>query len=179
MEFLFFIFEYGIGISIAAFVLFLALLIVAIRGLVRSVREAQLFSVPLIEKQDIEFMRAGTVILAMEGPLFSRRFAKLKYEIKGPDGMEANSRPTLFRMSTAGFAKARMELKVYKIKQPGRYEFRIHGLGGKKPSDAEHCMVFLRPHLTCSIIYIIGIVISAMFTAGSIVLFGFRLTSNN
>ncbi len=179
MELLSFIFEYGIWISIPAFVFSVVLLIKCITGVLRTAREARLFSVPLIEQQDVEFNVTGTVILAMEGPLFSRRFAKLQYEMRGPDGMEAKSRPALLKATTTGFTKARMELRVYKITQPGRYVFQVHGLGGEKPSDAEHCMVFMRPHLGRTMVHVIGIVIASMFTIGSIVLFGLRLASNN
>lgn len=179
MEFLSFIYEYGIWISIPAFVFSVVLLIKCIIGVLRMAREARLFSVPLMEQQDVEFTEAGTVILAMEGPLFSRRFAKLKYEMIGPDGMAAKSRPALFRATTTGFTKARMELRVYKITQPGRHLFQIHGLGGTKPADAEHCMVFMHPHLGRSMVYVVGIVVASMFTIGSIVLFGLRLASNS
>ncbi|MEQ8213355.1 MAG: hypothetical protein ABRQ35_05610 [Smithellaceae bacterium] len=179
MELLSFIFEYGIWISIPVFVLSVALLIRCIMGILRILREARLFSVPLQERQDIEFTGTGTVILAMEGPLFSRRFAKLKYEMRGPDGMEAKSRPALLRATTTGFTKARMELRVYKITQPGRYVFHIHGLGGEKPSDARHCMVFMRPHMGRIMVHVIGIIVVSTFIIGSIVLFGLRLTANN
>lgn len=179
MELLSFIFEYGIWISIPAFVLSVAMLIKCIMGILRTMREARLFSVPLIEQQDVEFNVTGTVILAMEGPLFSRRFAKLQYEMRGPDGIEAKSLPALLRATTTGFTKARMELRIYKITQPGRYVFQISGLGEKKSSDAQHCMVFMRPHLGRTMVYVIGIVVASMFTIGSIVLFGLRLASNN
>ncbi|MEN6373712.1 MAG: hypothetical protein ABFD75_02885 [Smithella sp.] len=179
MAFLSFIFEYGIWISIPSFVFSGAVLIRCIMGVLRIMKEARLFSVPLKEQQDIEFTGTGTVILAMEGPLFSRRFAKLQYEMRGPDGMEAKSRPALLRATTTGFTKARMELRIYKITQPGRYVFQIHGLGGEKPSDAEHCMVFLRPHLGRTMVHVIGIVVASMLIIGSIVLFGLRIASNN
>lgn len=177
MAFLSFIYHYGIWISVPAFVFFVAMLIMCITGVIRTARRAHLFSVPLNDRQEIDFTEAGRVVLCIEGPMLSRRFAKLDYELTGPDGMAVKSRIALFRATTAGLKKARMELKVYEIAQPGRHVFSILGLEGEKPSDAEHRMVFTRPHLRYSIIYVLGIVIAAMFTIGSIVLFFLRLFS--
>lgn len=175
MAFLSFLYRNGIWISIPAFIFFVVLLITCITGVVRTGRQARLFSVPLIDRQDIEFAEAGRVVLGMEGPLLSRRFAGLEYSLLGPDGMTVKSRPALFRATTTGFTKARMELRIYEIANPGRHVFQILGLEGEKPSDAEHCMVFMRPHLGRSMAYVVGIVFAAIFTIGSIVLFFLRL----
>ena len=111
----------------------------------------------------------------MEGPILSRRFANLKYELTGPDGMAVKIRIVIFRATTMGFTKARMELKVYEIAYPDRYMFMIMGLEGEKKSDSEHKMVFMRPHLARSMVYVIGIVFASIFTIVSIVLFFLRL----
>ena len=175
MAFLSFIYKYGIWISIPAFIFFVILLVICITGVVRTGRQARLFSVPLLDRQEIEFTNAGRVVLCMEGPMLSRRFAKLKYDLTGPDGMAVKSRIALFRATTTGLTKARMELKVYEIAYPGRYVFEIRGLEGEKPSDSEHRMVFMRPHLARSMVYVIGIVFAGIFIIGSIVLFFLRL----
>jgi hypothetical protein len=177
MAFLSFIYKYGIWISIPAFILFVILLIMCITGVVRTGRQARLFSVPLIDRQEIEFTEAGKVVLCMEGPILSRRFVGLKYELTGPDGVAVSSRPVLFRATTSGLTKARMELRVYEVMHPGRYVFQIRGLEGEKPSDAEHQMVFTRTNLTRSMMYVLGIVFAGIFTIGSIVLFFLRLVN--
>ena len=41
---------------------------------------------------------------------------------------------------------------------------------GSKP-DSEHRIVFMRPHLAMSIVYVIGITLSAILLIGSLVLF--------
>lgn len=179
MAILSFIYTNGIWVAIPSFALGVMLLVRCITGVVRTVREARLFSVPLLDRQEIDFVEAGRVVLAMEGPLFSRRFAKLHYELTGPDGMAVTGRSVLFRATTTGLTKARMELKVYKIANPGRHVFQIRGLGGAKPSDPEHSMVFMRPHLGRTVMYILGIILAAFFTVGSIVLFSLRLTNGN
>jgi hypothetical protein len=175
MAFLSFIYKYGIWISIPAFIFFVVLLITCITGVVRSGKQARLFSVPLVDRQEIEFMESGKVVLCMEGPILSRRFAGLEYTLLGPDGMTVKSRQALFRATTSGFTKARMELRIFEITNPGRHIFQIRGLEGAKPSDSEHCMVFTRPNLGRSMVYVIGIVFAAIFTIGSMVLFFLRL----
>lgn len=176
MVILYFIYRYGIWISIPAFLFFVSLLVYCIAGVVRTMRQARLFNVPLLSQQEIEFNQTGEVILCMEGPIFSRRFAHLDYELTGPDGMAVKGRNTLFRATSSGFTKAKMELRVYEISIPGRHLFQIRGLDGERPSDAEHQMVFTRPHLARSMVYVIGIVFAWCLTIGSIVLFFLRLT---
>jgi hypothetical protein len=175
MAFLSVIYKHGIWISIPAFIFFVILLIICITGVVRTGRQARLLSVPLVDRQEIEFIEVGRVVLCMEGPILSRRFAKLEYELTGPDGISAKSRPVLFRASTTSLTKAKMELRVYEVTHLGRHIFQIRGLGGEKPSDAEHRMVFMRPNLARSMAYVIGIVFASIFTIGSIVLFFMRL----
>lgn len=170
-----FIYRYGIWISVPAFISFLVLFILSIAGVVRTMRQARLFSAPLLPTQEVVFTETGRVVLAMEGPFFSRRFVKLEYELIGPDGMTAESRPAFFHARSSSLTKARMELRVYDVVTPGRYAFQIGNLEGEKPSDAEHSIVFTRPHLGQSIAYVFGIVFTAMFTIGSIVLFFIRL----
>lgn len=170
-----FIYKYGLWISVPAFVIAVILLILSITGVIQTGRRARLFSVPLVERQEVEFTEPGQVVLNMEGPMLSRRFAGLKYELTGPDGVSIKSRPVLFRSSTSGLTKARMELRVYEITHPGRHVFQILGLGEEKSNDAEHAMVFMRPNLKYVVLYILGIVLTGGLTIGSIVLFFMRL----
>ena len=175
MAFLSFLYKYGIWISVPVFILSVLLLVRCITGVIKAEKETRLVSLPLLDRQEIDFAVEGSVVLCMEGPILSRRFANLEYELAGPDGRVVRSRPVLFRSSTSGFSKAIMELRVYEIAQPGRHVFEIRGLGDERPSDAEHRMVFTLPHLARSMAYVLGIVFSAMLTIGSLVLFLMRV----
>jgi hypothetical protein len=175
MAFLSFIYKYGIWISVPAFILSVILLVRCITGVVQTEKQTRLLSLPLLDRQKIDFTETGNVVLCMEGPMMSRRFANLEYELTGPDGKMVKSRRALFRTTTTGLTKATMELGVYEIAQPGLHVFKIRGLGAERPSDSEHRMVFARPHLAQSMTYVIGIVFAAMFTIGSLVLFLMRL----
>ncbi|PKN30792.1 MAG: hypothetical protein CVU64_01835 [Deltaproteobacteria bacterium HGW-Deltaproteobacteria-21] len=173
-----FIYRYGIWVSVPAFVISIVLLVRCIARAVRTMRQARIFSAPLRDQQEVEFTDAGKVVLAMEGPFLSTRFAGLEYELLGPDGMTVESRPSLFRARSSGLRKARMELRVYSVRTPGRHVFQIRNLEGEKGSDDKHRMIFTRPHLGRILVCVIGIVFSAMLMIGSIVLFFLRLTSN-
>jgi hypothetical protein len=144
---------------------------------VRTRKQARVFSVPLLDQQEVEFTEAAKVVLAIEGPFLSRRFARLEYELIGPDGMSVESRPCLFRARSSGLKKAKMELRVYYIGTPGRHVFQIRNLEGEKASDDQHRIIFTRPHLGRTMLYVTGIVLSAMLAIGSIVLFFLRLAS--
>lgn len=134
-----------------------------IRGVIRLVRQSLIVSVPLLAEQEVEFPDAGRVVLCIEGPLFSRRFARLAYELRAGDGAVVSGRPALFRARTSGFSTVRMELKVYGIPRPGLYFLRIGGLTAALAPDPRERIVFMRPHFTRSIGYVIGIVLSSGF----------------
>lgn len=175
MAFLAFVYEYGLWIFPPAFLLSVILLSRSITGTIRTGRQARLISLPLLDRQEIQFPEKGSVVLCMEGPLWSRRFARLKYEITGPDGMPVTGRRVLFRLTSSGFTKAMMELRTYEITHSGRHIFEIRGLEGEKPSDSEHRMVFTRPHLTQTLADILAILITSIFAISSLVLFFLRL----
>lgn len=175
MAFLSFIYKYGIWISVPVFILSILLLVRCIAAVIHTEEETRLLNVPLLDRQEIDFAVDGSVVLCMEGPVLSRRFANLEYELTGPDGRAVRSRPVLFRWSTSGFSKAIMEIRVYDIAQPGRHVLEIRGLGDERPSDAGHRMVFTRPHLARSMACVLGIVLSAGLAIGSLVLFLMRI----
>lgn len=160
------------------FVIGVLLLVFFIGGIVRTVRQARLFDVPLLSQQEIEFTETGRVVLCMEGPLLSSRFVGLDYTILTPYGAVLEGRRSLFRARTTGIAKARMELRYFSIPNPGRYTFQINGLGETRHDDKDHRMVFMKPHLGRIILRIIGIIVSAALTIGSIVLFFLRFKSD-
>jgi len=154
------------------------LLALFIRGEIRLVREAKVLSVPLVEQQDIEFPEAGRVVLCMEGPRFSRRFAGLTYELSTDYGAPIEGRRAWFRARTTGVSWVRTELRVYEIPHAGRYVLRIQGLGAMQERDAEHRLVFTRPHLAQSVGYIIGMILSFGLFVVSLVFFLLRLTGH-
>lgn len=176
MDQLLFIYRNALWISAPVFFLFFVLLGMCIKGLLQTIRHARLFSVPLLAQQHIEFSEAGKVVLCLEGPLLSRRFARLAYELVGPDGMAVKSRKALLRMRTTGATSTRMELQVYEITHPGRHLFRINGLERESTSDVENQLVFTRPHLGRTLFFVVGIVLSGVCLIGSIVLFFLRLS---
>lgn len=146
-----------------------ALLGYCIRNVIRLLRRSRIVSVALMAEQEIEFADAGRVVLCLEGPLFTRRFALLEYELSAGDGSVLTGRTALFHARTSSFTTVRMELKIYQIPRPGRYLLRITGLGEGKSTDAREQIVFMRPHLARSIGYVIGIVLSSGIFITSIV----------
>lgn len=177
MDPLAFVYRHGVWFAVPAFAAGVFLLVQCVGGLVRTGRQARLFAVPLADSQQVAFADAGPVVLEMEGPLFSRRMAGLKYALVGPDGVPVRSRPALFRASTSGVSKGTLELRVFEIARPGAHVFRIEGLGAARDRDAEHRMIFKRPHLGTSIALVVGIVASSALAIGSIVLFALRVAN--
>jgi hypothetical protein len=152
------------------------LLGLSIRNVVRLVKGAKILSVPLVEQQTIEFREAGKVVLCLEGPQLTTRFARLSYELSTDDGTPVEGRTAWFRARTTGVSWVRMELRSYEIPRPGRYVLCVQGLGAPQERDAKHHLVFMRPHLFPSIGYVIGMLFSFGLFIVSLLLFIGRLT---
>jgi hypothetical protein len=168
-------YQYGLWILAAMFCGSVLLLIRCIKGLLHTISASRLCAVPLRDRQEIHFPEAGKVVLAIEGPLLSRRFAKLGYALIGPDGIEVPGRRPLLRMRTTGLTTATLELKFFNLAHPGPHLFVISGLGGAQPNDGAHQMVFSRPHRRQLLLFVLGIVLSSVGLIGSLVLFLIRL----
>jgi hypothetical protein len=178
MSFISWIYRNGLWISAPLFIISAALLAYFILGVVRTVKQAHLLSVPLLEQQEIQFAEEGRVVLCTQGPLLSFRFAKLDYELAG-DGIPIEGRTSWFPSKTTGLSWVRLEVKSYRIPRPGRYILRIKGLEPGRAADTEHKIVFMRPHLARSIGYVIGIILTSLFFIGSIVLLLSQLLSKD
>jgi len=165
----------GLWIAVPLFVISAGLLGFFILSVIRLVDNSKILSVPLLAQQAVEFPAAGRVVLCMEGPLLTSRFAHLDYDLRPRDGMPLEGRTTWFHARTSSFSTVRMELKSYEITKPGSYVLQIRGLKPGSRADSEHRIVFMRPHLALSIGYVIGITLSAGLLIGSVVLFLMRL----
>ncbi len=146
-----------------------------IRNEVRLVKGSKILSAPLVEQQNIDFPEAGRVSLCIEGPRFSRRFAGLSYTLSTHDGTLVEGRPVLVRTSTTGVKWARLSLVEYEIPRPGGYVLRVQGLGTPQERDADHHLVFTRPHLGQTFGYIIGMIFAFGLFVVSLVFFLIRL----
>jgi hypothetical protein len=155
------------------------LLVFFIRSEIRLIKEAKILSVPLVEQQDIEFREAGRVVLSIEGPRFSTRFSGLAYELSDDYGAPVKGRRAWFNATTSGVKWVRMEMRVYEIPHPGRFVLRVQRLGVAQERDAEHRLVFMRPHLAQTVGYIICVILSFGLFIVSLVFFSLRLTGRD
>lgn len=177
MDLMSFVFRNVLLFAPPVFVLSVALLIFFIKRIIRTIRGARIVAVPLLKTQDIEFPETGRVILAVEGPLFTRRFARLTYSLISPSGVEVRGRALLFRTASSGFTRATLQLRVYTIPTPGRYILTIGGLE-EMSSTYDGCLVvFMRPHLPQVVASVLGTIFSSWLFIGSIVFFFLRLCS--
>jgi len=167
--------KYGMYVAIPGFLLGLGLLIYFITSVIKLVDNSRILSVPLIERQLIEFPEARKVILCGEGPRFTRRFAKLEFLLKMEDGSSIDGRTIWIHSLISGISKVRIDLKSFQIPRPGCYWLEIQGLKESSDSDTEHRIVFMKPYLFRTIGYILGILFSAFLFIGSLVLFFLNL----
>lgn len=175
MTFLSFIYQKGLWISVPSLVFSAVLLGFFIRRVIRVVRRAHILGVPLVEQQEVAFGEAGRIVLCIQGPHLSSRFANLQYELIGPDGMHIQGRRNLFPLRTSGLTWVRMTERIYRIPQPGRYILQIMGLKPGGTADSDHRIVFMKPHLASSIGCVLGIILASFLLIGSAVLLLFRL----
>lgn len=175
MPFFDFLYRNGLWISAPLFIVGLVLLISFIKNVIRLRAEKLILKAPLVEQQYIELREAGRMVLCIEGPLFTNRFAKIGFDLRTEAGASLKGRTAWFHARSSTFSRVRMEMKIYKIPMPGRYDFRILNLGTPRPKDEEHEVVFMQPHLAQVLVYIVGIILSSFICIGSLVLFLLRL----
>ena len=176
MAFLNFLYRNGLWISPPLFVASVAMLVFTILSVIRLGERKRLFSVPLQETQNVDFTETGRVVLCIEGPLLSRRFSGLRYELSTEDGERITGWTRWFHAHSSSFSKARMEMLGFTIPIPGGYVVSIHGLGESQAADAKHQIVFMKPHLIQAMGHVLGIVFAGIILIGSVVLFGLRLS---
>jgi hypothetical protein len=168
-------YRHWIWIGIPVLLLSLASLVCVIRGVIATVRSAHLCRVPLAGRQEVDFAAAGTVVLSTEGPRFSTRFARLEFGLQGVEGDAVPGRRVLFRARTSGISTVRTESRTFDLPRPGRYVLTTSGLGAPQANDSRHAVVFMRPHLLQSMVYVLGIVASAAVFIVSLVFWLLRL----
>lgn len=170
------VYHNGIWIFPPLFLVAAALLVGSIRAIVMLGRSARIATLPLQERQEVEFTDAGRVILCTEGPLLTGRFAQLRFEFLAADGAPLASHPTLFHAKSTTMSTVRMEMRSFLVERPGRHTLRIEGLGEARADDAKHRIVLMRPHLVQAVGLTIGITLSGGALIASLVLFLIRLT---
>ena len=175
MAFLKFVYRNGLWIGALVFGISAGVLVLCILGVSGLGKRNEIASVPLVERQDVEFAEAGPVVLCVEGPLLTGRFAGLTYELTTPGNAPVKSRATWLRSRSSSFSRVRMEMRVFEVPEPGPYVLRVRGLNGGQAAGSEHRLVFVRPHLAQTVGYILGIVFAGILLVGSVVLFGLRL----
>ncbi len=179
MDILIFFFKYGLWLSWPVFALGVFLLWFFIVTAVRLGVRNRICSLPLEAEQSVEFAGAGQVILWLEGPLLTSRFGGLSFELTGSDGLLLKGRMALFRQGSSGFSKVRIADRVFTIPYPGKYVLHVKGLGTPKAGDEKHQIIFMRPYLFQTIGCILGIILGAFLTIGSIVNFFLRLSQGS
>jgi hypothetical protein len=95
----------------------------------------------------------------------------LTFVLETIDGVPVKGGTDWLRATSSGFSTVRMQLQTYHIPQPGRYVLRIGGLGAPQARDAEHAVVFTKPHLADVIGNVLGVIAATALVTGSIVLF--------
>ena len=175
MVFLEFIWRYGVWISIPFFILGVASLGWCIWSIVRLERTSQLARMPLAERQTVVFKEPGGALLCVEGPLLTTRFGGLSYELLTESGEPVSGRRLFFRQTTSGFTTVRRAERKYDIPRAGNYTLVVKGLGGPKERDGEHFLAFKRPFLVWALLCVLGVILSAGLTIGSLVLFLMKL----
>jgi hypothetical protein len=175
MEIVLFFYNNGLWLSPPLFGLGGYLLYCFIVKAVRLGAKYRICGIPLAAEQSIEFAEAGQVDLWMEGPQFSTRFRGLSYELVGPDGSTNTGRMILLRTHSSGFSKARLAIRTFTIAYPGRYILHTRGLGEPRAGDEKHGLIFMRPHILQSFGCVLGILLGAWLTIGSLVNFFLRL----
>lgn len=146
------------------------LLVVAIIRLVQTHRSSIVAAVPLGPEQTIELHVTGPMILNVEGPQFSRSFARLGYKlVRQETALSVPLEPIWFRTEVSGVSTARVSILSFTVGAPGHYMLRVEGIEPGARTD-QHRLVITRDTRSRSILTVIAIVVSSLGLAGSVAL---------
>ncbi len=166
-------YRYALWITLPTLSISIVALVSFIVRVVRLVKRSLITRVPLAASQIVEFAEAGPVILCIEGPRFTTKFAWLKYRLETEDGAEVPWRRRWFRAQTSGVSTVRMELRKFVVPRPGRYVLHVEGIKPAESGFAEvppnHALVFMKPHLAKAIALVVGITLSSVLLIVSLV----------
>jgi len=169
------IYKHWLWIGVPLMLLTAAALGYLIPGLIATVRKAQLFRVPLVARQTVQFDEAGTVALNIEGRQLTTAFAKLSFDLSDETGVALESRNVWLRTRSSGVTQTRLEILKYDIPRPGKYVLGVNGLDAPQAGDSRNAIVFTRPMGFRLPAYIVGIVLSACVFIASLVFVILRL----
>jgi hypothetical protein len=168
------LYKNGLWISWPIFGLGVFLLWFFIASLVKQGKDNLIHSLPLEARQEVEFVNAGKVVLWLEGPQFTSRFAGLRFVLRGSDGGVLEGRMAPMRHHASGLRKTRLADRVFDLPRPGRYVLHIDGLRTAQAGYGKHRLLFMRPHLLQTVGCILGTLLGALLTIGSLVNFLLR-----
>jgi hypothetical protein len=145
------------------------LLVVAIRGLVRALRVETLARLRVVTEQPFTLAAPGPVVLNVEGPLGTTKFAALDFTVIAPDGGTLPTHLIVFRRnSTTLGGTTQLALRRFDASAAGSYVLRI---GGFAPdTDYGGCAILLtRPTGALLPLWIVGTVAGALLLLGGLV----------
>ena len=137
-------------------------LTMAVLHLVRTHRTSVIARVALAAEVAFPLDTAGDLILSIEGPRFSRSFARLRYVLLERDTeATVHLHPIWLRSSVSGLSNERLAIHSFSTEKAGTYLLRVEGL---RPGIATegHNLVVTRNTRGASILAVIVIVVSTL-----------------
>ena len=145
------------------------LLVVTVRSLLRTVRDAVVASVPLEPTQPVDLQEEGEYDLYVEGRPGTMDFAGLDFLLRDPSGALVPMARVLFRTRVSGLSRMRLQVRSFTAGRPGRYTLEVRGGRTERPHDSEDRIVFSRPVRGGMILHILALVLLGASTVGSMV----------
>lgn len=150
-----------------------------VRSLVRTVRGAVVLTVPPLPEQTIRFEAPGEYALNIEADSLSAVVAGLRFSLLDEQrGTELDLRKAIMRTRVSSFSRARLELYVVTIAQPGSYLLRVEG-AGESLSASHPSIVFTRRFHVALVLHVLALIACGALVVGSLVATGLILSSGS
>jgi hypothetical protein len=156
-------------LTVPLFFISVGLLVMTVRSLVRTLRDAVVASVPLESVQTVDLREAGAYDLYVEGPPGTMDFAGLDFALTDPSGATVPMERVWFRARVSGLSRMRLSVRAFTTGTPGQYTLRVSGRGIDRPHDPDDRIVLSRPVRGGLILHILGLVLLGASTVGSMV----------
>ena len=153
----------------------IALLVVGIVHLLRTIRVPELARLPLVAEQDVDLQDTGPLSFVIDKPRFRtvqasvfKPFA-LSVSLQDAAGKVIQAAPALMPMTVEGMSRTRSDIASLESIRPGPYRIRIEGLIADA-ADSDSFLVIARPVSKLAFVAsILGIIAGAALTLGGLI----------
>jgi hypothetical protein len=162
-------------LTIPVAIVAIALLALAARSLIRTVRAAVVATVPVRAEQQLVIGSDGDFALDLEAPLLGRVPTTMRFYLSHSASQSpVTLYPIAFRTEVSSMSRARLELYSFRLPAPGTYTLRIDGID-PSVDYSRHAVLITRRYVGALVLHVLALVALGVVLIGMMVISGLVL----